>query len=92
MPILFASRRTSPSAFRRIHDDRTPQVDAAAGAGGADILRLASNDFVPNTWTRLQRETFAPRIQAGRAILQKNQTVTTNGMDQLKAHPPNRRP
>src|SRR5262249_6996454 len=27
MPILFASRCISPSAFWRIHDDRTPQGD-----------------------------------------------------------------
>src|SRR5262249_2432165 len=35
--------------FRRIHDDRTPQVDAATSAGRADFLRLANDDFVPNT-------------------------------------------
>jgi hypothetical protein len=59
----------------------------------ADFLRLANNDFFPNeNWTRLQRETFAPQIQAGRAILQKNHTVATNALDQLKSHPPNRRP
>src|SRR5262245_26615043 len=49
MSILFASRRASPSAFRRIHDDRTPQVDAATSGGRADFLRLANDDFVPNT-------------------------------------------
>ena len=32
MLILFASRRSSPTDFRRIHDDRTPHVDPAAGA------------------------------------------------------------
>ena len=85
--------RAFPTAFRRIHDDRTPQVDEAASAGRADFLRLANNDFFPNeNWTRLQRETFAPRIQAGQAISQKNHTVLTNALNQLKAHPPNRRP
>jgi hypothetical protein len=48
-PSLFASRRTSPSAFRRIHDDRTPPVDAAAAPARADFLQLANNDFVSNT-------------------------------------------
>jgi hypothetical protein len=46
MPILFASRRTSSSDFRRIHDDRTPHVDAAVGAAapsfsGGDLDQAA---------------------------------------------------
>src|SRR2546422_920543 len=43
MPILFASRRTSPMAFRRIHDNRTPHVDAAAGAGGTESWRTGTS-------------------------------------------------
>ena len=46
---FFLSRRTSHTGFRRIHDDRTPNVDAAAVTSQYDCLR---------------RETFAPRIQA----------------------------
>src|ERR1700720_1891153 len=43
MPILFASGCTSPMAFRRIHDNRTPHVDAAAGAGGTESWRTGTS-------------------------------------------------
>jgi hypothetical protein len=49
MLILFASRCTSPTDFRRIHDDRPPHVDAAAGAAVPSFSGLNKNEFVPNT-------------------------------------------
>jgi hypothetical protein len=45
MLILFASRRTSFTDFRRIHDDRTPHVNPAAGAVVLNLPAARASNF-----------------------------------------------
>src|SRR5208282_4054577 len=94
MLILFASRCTSPTDFRRIHDDRTPHVDPAAGAVVPAFSGLKKNDFVPNTIIEPACSERPLRLgcRPAEQFYKKNQKITTNGMGQLNAHPPIRRP
>src|SRR6202035_2835320 len=64
MPILFALRCTSPMAFRRIHDNRTPHVDAAAGVGGTESWRTGTSVSISEPcrlFTRAPRRPIVPK-------------------------------